>query len=518
MKTKIGLNSRQVKLSAVAAATVLVAVGFAGCGGSDSVPVTSIPVTGAGNSPFVGVAMTATCANGATGTGTIGANVPGDGVINISGDCTTPILITATGKGKMRPLGAPANGSQDVDYDPTINLPISNILATPPAPGASVTANPVTTVVANAVVLAAKSGLGSVKPSDIVAAQGKAEQALGLDPGDASNVRSYLQPLVAEASTRIVEVAALAAAQASTTGVKPNGVTTAKPLGQVIAEQIAAAATAGTSMKDAAGVATAINAGTNAIDVTTNPAVAQVDNAAITVFNMVYTSIAGPSAPAKVSDLITSIAANNSLTNAVTTYLQGVRQAEAENISSKAVADAIAAPPVVPASGTSSPNTALEKAIAAVQQKLQTAATAVTTQTQRVSTTTTTSSTAAPTTTSTTTTSTTSTTVATNGCEVTVPSTVSTDPALIDVCYSNLTQGQCSATSIGVWDVEGGKSWGTKTAVTYSWVSLTGTTTKRCSNNFQAAQNFATATSLKTPAEASTTPPSPSALPVLVKN
>jgi hypothetical protein len=488
MKTKYRPNLHQIKISAVAAAVALVAVGFAGCGGSDSAPTvtpTTIPVTGAGNSPFVNVVMTATCANGATGTGNIGATTPGDGVITVTAACTPPIKITATGKGKMRPLGALANGTQDVVYDPAVNLPISNIFAAPPAPGASVTANPVTTVVANAVTLATPV-LSAVTSANITAAQTKTETALGLAAGDASNVRSYLQPLVAEASTRIVEVAALAATQASTTGVTPTGVTTTKPLGQVIAEQIAAAANAGTPMSNAAGVATAINTGTNAINVTANAAVtgAQIDSAANTVFNMVYATIASPTAPTKVSDLITSIAANTTLAAQVTTYVQGVTQAASQNTASKAVADAIAAtPPSVPTSGAPSgsassatgTSAALTAALAAAQQKLvdaQTAAAAVTTVTPKVSTTTTTTSTttttttttAAPTTTTTaapTTTTTTAAPTTTTTTSTTAPTTTSTTTTVA----TTTTTTAPAATFAGVCEVKVGSAIGYMTGV-----------------------------------------------------
>jgi hypothetical protein len=433
MKTKNRSNLHLVKLSAVGAAVALIAVGFAGCGGSDSEPVTTIPITGAGNSPFVNVMMTATCANGATGTGNIGATTPGDGTITIGTFCQPPIKIVATGVGKMRPLGALANGSQDVVYDPSINLPISNIFDAPPAPGASVTANPVTTVVANAVALVTPV-LSSVTKANITTAQTKTEFSLGLAAGDASNVRSYLQPLVAEASTRIVEVAALAAVQASTTGTKPTGVTATKPLGQVIAEQIAAAANANTPMSNALGVAGAINTGANAINVTANPAVSglKIDSDANTVHNIVYAIIAsGAAAPTKVSDLNTAIASSTVLAADRAAHIQNVIQTATENVASKAVAVAMDAPPAVPASGTPSVNTALEAAIAAAQQKLseaQTAATAVTTATPKVSTTTTTSST---TTTSTTTTAapTTTTTAAPTTTTTAAPTTTTTTAA-----------------------------------------------------------------------------------------
>jgi len=101
MKTKNRTNLQLVKMSAVGAAVALLTVGFAGCGGSDSVAPTSIPITGAGNSPFVNVVMTATCANGATGTGIIGATTPGAGTIVIDAECLPPIKIEATGKCKM---------------------------------------------------------------------------------------------------------------------------------------------------------------------------------------------------------------------------------------------------------------------------------------------------------------------------------------------------------------------------------------------------------------------------------
>ena len=321
MKSDTYLSSHYVKLTAVA---VAISAGFTGCGGGGSTPTgstptsngtaasTSIPVTGAGNSPFVKVQMTATCANGATGSAIIGETTPGEGTINIAATCTPPIKIEATSVGKMRPLGAPADGSGDVVYDPSINLPISNIFATPPAVGSSVTANPVTTLITNAVAPAG-TALGSVTSASIGTGTENVARSLGLTSADASSSKSYLIPDVAAVSTRLTDVAALAALAAST-GTKVVEIKTT--LGQLIAEQIANEAQKTTgALKSASDVANALK--DNVGDVTANAAVTNngtIDNDATRVNNIVVTVLNGGSAPATVNALSVTASTSNDAT------------------------------------------------------------------------------------------------------------------------------------------------------------------------------------------------------------
>src|SRR5689334_9208905 len=106
--------------AAVIGAFVLYGCGSSGGGGGTT--SVAVPVAGA-NSPFIGVTMKVTCANGNTGQGLVGTSaLPGEGIINVSGACTAPIRIEAIGAGKMRPIGAKGDGSEDVVYDPAINL------------------------------------------------------------------------------------------------------------------------------------------------------------------------------------------------------------------------------------------------------------------------------------------------------------------------------------------------------------------------------------------------------------
>ena len=347
MKINTYSQFRQLKLSAVAAAVVLVGAGIVAC--SDNTPsATTVLISGAGNSLFVNVQMTATCSNGAAASGIIGATVPGEGIIIIAQACSAPILIEATGPGWMRPIGAPSDGSGDVPYDPAVNLPISNILSEQPEAGAIVTANPVTTAVANAVAPAG-TALSGVTAAAVTTAKANVEAAMGLAAGDAG--KDYRQPAVAAASSRMVAVAALAAAQVSSTGVVPVGVSSTKSLGRVLAEQIANTAKSGTpnSLASAKGVAAAINTGTNAIDVTLRTAVTglEIDNDATAVRNLVVSALnnAGTTPPASVSAMNTAIAAD---TSATTVALKSLHTAETstaavENVAAKLVTDVVAA-------------------------------------------------------------------------------------------------------------------------------------------------------------------------------
>jgi len=287
MKAKNLLHSRQVRMSAVAAAVAVVAVGFAGCGGSDSPAPTVIPIVGAGNSPFVGVEMTATCANGASGHASIGTSAaPGDGTIKITQACTLPIKLKATGIGKMRPIGAKSDGTQDVDYNPAVNLPISNIFDEPPAVGKSVTANPVTSLLEPLV-----TGGFTLK-----VAKTKVQTSLDLPTGAID--KDYRSPDISRAAARLTAVAALAAKQQSTS--KSIAI-------QTVLTELATKAAGGTSLRTAVEVAAAIKA---KADVTADPEVTgnQIENDANRVFNMLsIVQGLGPSKPPSVPTTLADV-------------------------------------------------------------------------------------------------------------------------------------------------------------------------------------------------------------------
>ena len=261
MNIKNRLNLRQLRLSAISAATALIGVGLAGCGGHDE--STTLTVSGAGNSPFVGVEMTATCANGASGKAIIGSiAAPGDGVITITEDCAPPIKLKATGKGKMRPIGGNLDGSQDVAYDPAFNLPISNIFDAPPAEGSSVTANPVTSLIDPLVA----SG------STVEVAKSKIETSMAMPTGTTN--KDYRIPDISRASTQLAAIAALA--------VKTLKTTTAS---QEVLAELASSVAVNKPLTDAQTIAAAVKTKT---DVTTDPAFSEneINNDAARVFNM----------------------------------------------------------------------------------------------------------------------------------------------------------------------------------------------------------------------------------------
>ncbi len=225
---------------------------------------------------FVGVQMTATCAPDASGKhvqaqGIIGATVPGAGTITLPSGCVLPIVLQATGTGKMRPLGAKSDGTENVDYDPAVNLPISTIFATPPTAGSLVTANPVTTLVQYMI------SINSLLT--VAEAKSKVELALGLDSGDAD--RDYTDPNVAQATSRLAAMTALTALKLSTDPTVLQG----KTYGQFVANALAASVINGKSLNNAANIALALQ---SQVDLTTDPAVTggEIDNDATIVYNM----------------------------------------------------------------------------------------------------------------------------------------------------------------------------------------------------------------------------------------
>ena len=424
MKTLSNFCSQQIKLSAIGTAVALVTLGVTGCGGGgDSVSPTTITISGAGNSPFVNVEMTATCANGASGKGIIGATTPGDGTITIASACTPPIKIKATGKGKMRPIGGQADGSQDVAYDPALNLPIGNIFDAPPAPGSSVTANPVTSLIELLV-----TGPGG---STVAAAKSKVETSLAMPAGATNN--DYKSPDISRASSQLAAVAALAVQKLKTTTAS-----------QEVLAALASSVAAGQSLTDAPKIADAIKTNSKS-DVTGNPAVTgnEINNDAARIYNMlVAVQGLGTSQPASkpttlagVSDAVSQqpdSALHLTLANKLTAILTYVKEVIAAATSATkeadlAAADAKLTTAVTPLESTLSTanSTAATTTSTTVPPTTTTAAATTTTAAPTTTTAAATTTTAAPTTTTTATTTTTTIVVTFSGiCEVKVGSAI----------------------------------------------------------------------------------------------
>ena len=297
-------------LTVTAASLGLIAGCGGGGGGSAAVTTTTvaatttIPVTGA-NSPFIGVTMTATCANGAVGSGTVGTSAsPGEGSITVNGQCTTPILISATGAGKMRPIGAKADGSEDVPYDPAINLPLGNVITTVPSTGVPV--NPVTALVAGQVAL---SSLASETASSVALKKLSVANALGLPV--ASLDADYRDAALARTAAVLAEVASLAAINAATAGALPGAVASGTSLGAYIQEKLTAqVAIAGSgTLVNAATLAAALKLADAKLDATTVTAdLSKIDNDAGRVHNLIATYAAGATSAADALNKIASAA------------------------------------------------------------------------------------------------------------------------------------------------------------------------------------------------------------------
>lgn len=313
-----------------------IAVIIVGCSGNStpgntSSASSSIPIVAA-NSPFIGVMMKVECANGVSGQGLVGdAANPGEGVVNIPGSsaCTAPVKVTAIGVGKMRPIGAKADGSEDVVYNPSVNLPISAIWM-PPASGVMpssanpISANPVTSLVAHQVapdgITAAQ--LAALSPAAVNASKAAVAAALGLAVADID--KDYRSAAVAAASTRIVEVAALATANASSSGLTPAGVGANKSVGQLMVEKLASAANTGAQLTSAAGIANVFVADAG-LDVTVDPSVASngaIDNDAARVSHLITKAASNATAaPASVGAMLNQVANDPALAADVTTHI-----------------------------------------------------------------------------------------------------------------------------------------------------------------------------------------------------
>ncbi|OGT02675.1 MAG: hypothetical protein A2143_06110 [Gallionellales bacterium RBG_16_57_15] len=335
MENTIGAARFPTMVIALIAASVAGCGGGGGSSGGTTTPAsvtTGIPIVAA-NSPFIGVMMKVECANGLSGQGVIGdAANPGAGVVNVVGEsaCTAPVKITAIGPGTMRPIGAKADGSGDMVYDPAVNLPISAIWM-PPAPGGMpsatdlVSVSPVTSLVAYQVAPAGMTSaqLAALSPATVAASKAAVATALGLTTTDID--KDYRTAATAAAATRIVEVAALAAANSASSGTTPAGVGATKTLGQFMVEQLAIAANDGAPLTSAAGVANVFVADAG-LNVTADPAVASsgvIDTDAALVSNMITQAAnnAGTT-PASVGAMLTQVANDPVLAADVTTHIQ----------------------------------------------------------------------------------------------------------------------------------------------------------------------------------------------------
>ena len=364
-------------LSALAIASSLLGLGGCGGGGGGAPeqatttttlsPSTTIPVSGA-NSPLIGVTMTVTCANGRTGSGSVGTpSNPGEGSITVIGSCTTPILISATGPGKMRPIGAKDDGSEDVPYDPAINLPVGNVVAT--FPNTAVPVNPVTALVAGQV---SPATLANETASSLSSKKTSVASALGLPA--ASLDKDYRDAALAKAATLIVEVAALAATNAATTGALPNAVAGGgTTLGAYVLEKIASqAASAGSgTLSNAATLAAALKQADPKLDATKSAAeLGKIDLDAGRVNNLIVTYAAGATSAAdalskiavaaiSASNASSPTAAQTALAADVTARVQEAAKAQVRNSVSKMVMNV-----AVAANSTTSNNVAVAQAAA----------------------------------------------------------------------------------------------------------------------------------------------------------
>lgn len=319
-----------------------IASAVVGCGGggggsptsTNDLPAsisTGIPIVAA-NSPLIGVMMKVECANGLSGQGLIGdAANPGAGVVTVVGTsaCTAPVKITAIGAGTMRPIGGKADGSQDMVYNPSVNLPISAIWM-PPSPGAMpsvtdlVSVSPVTSLVAYQVAPDGMTAaqLASLPSNTVNASKAAVATALGLTAADID--KDYRTAAVAAAATRIVEVAALAAAKSASSGSTPASVGANKSLGQFMVEQLAAAANTGALLTSAAGVANVFVADAG-LNVTADTAITNgmIDTDATLVSNLITQAASNAgTTPATVGAMLTQVSNDPALAVEVTTHIE----------------------------------------------------------------------------------------------------------------------------------------------------------------------------------------------------
>ncbi|MCX7168868.1 MAG: hypothetical protein NTY41_00875 [Proteobacteria bacterium] len=268
----------------------VVACGAVGCGGAGnggSTPSDTIPVAAA-NSPLIGVMMRVDCANGTSGSGSIGDSAnPGIGTLVVNGTCTPPLKITAIGSGKMRPIGAQADGSEDLPYDPAVSLPVSAVLTSLPTAAAPAVVNPVSMLVAERLVpgTATPAALTALTGATLSAAQVAVAVALGV--GSSEIGQDYLNANIAAAATRIAEVAALATAQVASNGM-PAAVNGGTTLGMLLAQGLANQAANGAAMTTAAGMAgAAMNIDPATLDATTAATLAKIDEDSARTHNLV---------------------------------------------------------------------------------------------------------------------------------------------------------------------------------------------------------------------------------------
>lgn len=338
MEKRIGVDKVTARLPTMAVAIIAAAVagcggGGGGGGGAAPASITSSIYVEAANSPFIGVNVKVECANGLSGEGLVGdAANPGAGVVNVVGTsaCTAPIKFTAIGIGKMRPIGAKADGSADMVYNPSVNLPLSAIWLPPTAgalPSATnpVSVSPVTSLVAYQVAPAGMTAaqLAALSPATVDASKAAVAAALGLAAADID--KDYRTASVAAAATRIVEVAALAAANSTSSGLTPAGVGANKSLGQFMVERLANAANTGAPLTSAASVANIFVADAG-LNVTADPATASngvIDSDAVLVSNLITQAASNAgTTPVSVGAMLNQVANDPALAADVTTHIQ----------------------------------------------------------------------------------------------------------------------------------------------------------------------------------------------------
>lgn len=299
------------------ALAIALAGSIAGCGGGGGGATPASSLTGggfAGNNPLVGVPVKVQCANGVTGTGTVGPTVagvvkPGELAVTIPSNCTAPARVTVNGAGSMCPIGkdCSAPGSPNlVAYDPSVNIPLGAVFTALPSATNLWNITPLSTLVASNPLLANLSS--ATFAADFLTVTNSVAASLNV-PASALSA-DYTNPQTASASTLVADTVTLAAATAAGGGVVTTPSQNALTL-------LANAAGAGTpsSLANAASVATALNTtvvtGVPVINVTASPSLATIDADAAAVKTIITAAVAiAPPTPGNSAAFLTAIPAN----------------------------------------------------------------------------------------------------------------------------------------------------------------------------------------------------------------
>lgn len=299
------------------ALAIALAASIAGCGGGGGGATPASSLTGggfAGNNPLVGVPVKVQCANGVTGTGTVGPTVagvvkPGELAVTMPSNCTAPARVTVNGAGSMCPIGkdCSAPGSPNlVAYDPSVNIPLGAVFTALPSATNLWNITPLSTLVASNPLLANLSS--ATFAADFLTVTNSVAASLNV-PASALSA-DYTNPQTASASTLVADTVTLAAATAAGGGVVTTPSQNALTL-------LANAAGAGTpsSLANAASVATALNTtvvtGVPVINVTASPSLATIDADAAAVKTIITAAVAiAPPTPGNSAAFLTAIPAN----------------------------------------------------------------------------------------------------------------------------------------------------------------------------------------------------------------